>query len=88
MTKQQVERQYELLFEFHGVQSRLWSMLHETFSPSVFCEANRKDIIAEYLTWESFVEEAKQHNVPYYMGIDLFLESYKRAVYSRLKIED
>lgn len=34
--------------------------------------------------WESFVEAAKKFNVPYYIGIDIFLENYKNAVYSCL----
>lgn len=34
-------------------------MLHERFNRYVFCEANRKSLIAEYLMWEEFVEDAK-----------------------------
>lgn len=42
------------------------------------------NLIAEYLVWEDFVEDAKKFNVPYYMGIDSFLKEYKNAVYSCL----
>lgn len=84
-TKESVERQYELLFELYGVQSGGWDMLHRCFNRYVFCEANRKGLIAEYLMWEEFVEDAKKLNVAYYMGIDTFLEEYKNAVYSCLK---
>lgn len=48
-TKESVERQYELLKELYGIQSSGWSMLHERFNRYVFCEANRKSLIAEYL---------------------------------------
>lgn len=82
--KQYLEKRYELLFELYGVQSSGWSMLHERFNRYVFCEDNRKALIAEYLTWEEFVEDAKDSDVPYYIGIDLFLEKYKNAVYSCL----
>lgn len=84
-TKESVERQYELLKELYGIQSSSWSMLHEQFNRYVFCEANRKSLIGEYLVWEEFVEEAKRLDVVYYYGIDLFLKEYKNAVYSCLK---
>lgn len=83
-TKESVERQYELLKELYGIQSSGWSMLHERFNRYVFCEANRKSLIAEYLMWEEFVEDAKKFGVVYYYRIDLFLKEYKNAVYSCL----
>lgn len=83
-TKESVERQYELLKELYGIQSDDWSMLHERFNRYVFCEANCKSLIAEYLMWEEFVEDAKKLGVVYYYGIDLFLKEYKIAVYSCL----
>lgn len=52
-TKESVERQYELLEELYGIQSSGWSMLHERFNRYVFCEANRKSLIGEYLEWKS-----------------------------------
>lgn len=84
MTKEYVKERYDLLFELYGVKSRGWSMLHEQFSRYVFCPDNRKLLIAEYLVWEDFVEDAKKFNIPYYMGIDSFLKEYKNAVYSCL----
>lgn len=84
MTKEYVEERYNLLLELYGVQSCGWSMLHERFNRHVFCPDNRKLLIAEYLVWEDFVEDAKKFNVPYYMGIDNFLKEYKNAVYSCL----
>lgn len=48
------------LKELYGIQSSGWSMLHERFNRYVFCEANRKSLIAEYLMWEEFVEDAKK----------------------------
>ena len=51
MTKEYVEERYNLLFELYGVQSRGWSMLHEQFNRYVFCEGNRKALIAEYIVW-------------------------------------
>lgn len=68
-TKESVERQYELLKELYGIQSSGWSMLHERFNRYVFCEANRKSLIGEYLVWEEFVEEAKRFDVVYYYGV-------------------
>lgn len=53
-TKESVERQYELLKELYGIQSSGWSMLHERFNRYVFCEANRKSLIGEYLVWEEY----------------------------------
>lgn len=85
--KQEVEKEYELLKEFYGVSSSMWDMIHMQFSSSVFCPANRKLLISEYLIWERFVERAKKHNVVYYFGIDTFLEEYKKAVYSCLNLE-
>lgn len=84
MTKEYIEERYNLLFELYGVQSRSWAILHEQFNRYVFCPGNRKSLIAEYLVWEDFVEDAKKLNVPYYMGIDNFLKEYKNAVYSYL----
>lgn len=84
MTKEYVEERYNLLFELYGVQSRGWSMLHEQFNRYAFCPDNRESLIAEYLVWKDFVEDAKKFNVPYYMGIDNFLKEYKNAVYSCL----
>lgn len=83
--KKYITEQYELLFKLYGVQSSGWSMLHEQFNRYVFCAANRKSLIAEYLVWEEFVEEAKKLGVVYYYGIDLFLKEYKNAVYSCLQ---
>lgn len=58
--------------ELYGIQSSGWSMLHERFNRYVFCEANRKSLIGEYLVW--VVEEAKRLDVVYYYGIDLLQE--------------
>lgn len=51
---QELEREYQLMFELYGVQSRMWSMLYENYSNAVFCPENRKDIIQQYLAWEDF----------------------------------
>lgn len=85
--KKTLERRYEQLFEFYGVQSRSWDMLHRRFNRYVFCAANCKGLIAEYLMWEEFVEDAKKLNVDYYMGIDTFLEEYRNAVYSCINLQ-
>jgi hypothetical protein len=74
-TKESVERQYELLKEFYGIQSSGWSMLHERFNRYVFCEANRKSLIAEYLMWEEFVEDAKKLGWSIIMGLTYFLKN-------------
>lgn len=86
MSKQEyIKERYELLSKLYGLKSSLWSQIHECYSPSMFCEDNRKSLIAEYLEWEDFVEDAKDVNFIYYYGIDVFLTAYKKAVYSCLK---
>lgn len=83
--------QYKMLCKLYGVESRTWDMIH---CPTIwtlkycFCKENRKGLISEYLTWEQFVEDAKEFKVHYYMHIDTFLEIYKKVVYERIKIED
>lgn len=76
---------YQAATEYYGIKHRVWSELHESYSPCAFCKANRKDFIEEYLFWESLVPQLKAHNIIYYYGIDEFLKSYKKAVYSCLK---
>lgn len=79
-----LEREYYVLYKYFGVYSSSWSMLHESFSPYVFCDANKKRFISEYLIWEDFVERAKKVNFVYYYGIDDFLREYRNAVYKCL----
>ena len=82
------EEYYDNLCKAFGVyHSRSWDDLHLHFSPHVFCEANRPIFIAEYLVWKDFVEIAKEHNIPYYWGIDKFLEEYKSAVENRVRLD-
>lgn len=80
-----LEKEYNTAIELFGVKSSLWTSFHTNFSPSYFCEDNRKGIIAEYLFWEDFTELLREHNVVYYWGIDEFLKEYKEAVYNYLK---
>lgn len=86
MTKKELKRDYDRLCSLFGVKSGLWSMLYERFSPFIFCDSNKKYIIAQYLMWEDFVESAKKVDFIYYHGIDDFLREYKRAVYKRLNL--
>lgn len=86
MTKKELKREYDALCILFGVRSVLWSMLYEKFSPFTFCDKNKKDIIAEYLMWEDFVERAKEVDFVYYYGIDTFLREYKEAVYNCLNL--
>ena len=86
MNYEKMEKEYHDLCTTFGVYSGLWSMIHENFSPFIFCDANKKSFIAEYLIWENFVERAKEVNFVYYYGIDDFLQEYKRAVYSCLNL--
>ena len=86
MTEEILSKQYELLCKYYGLHSSCWAMLHENFSRYIFCEANRKSLIAEYLLWEEFVEDAKKLDFAYYYGIDEFLREYKKAVYSCLNL--
>lgn len=82
--KDYCERDYKSLCNYFGVRSSLWTMAHETFSPTMF-RANKNSLIGEYLIWEEFVKRAKSLGVIYYYGIDVFLEEYKEAVYSSFK---
>lgn len=80
-----LEKEYNDALELFGVGNGLWNSSHTNFSPSFFCEANRKGIIAEYLFWEGFTELLRRHDFVYYWGIDKFLKEYKKAVYNYLK---
>lgn len=71
---------YAHLYDAFGVGSNGWSMIHEHYSPAMFCFENRLNIVGEYLVWKDFVVHAKMFDVPYYTGIDTFLEEYKDAV--------
>lgn len=83
--KEQLEKEYKLLKEIYGINSRCWDMIHKNFSRYAFCSQNRKSLISEYLAWEDFVERAKKCGVVYYYGIDEFLAEYKNAIYSCLQ---
>lgn len=83
-----IKEEYGHLKALFGVSSRGWDEIHLNFSRYVFCPANQRNLIAEYLIWEEFVKRAKKYDVPYYMGIDEFLEEYKNAVYRRVKIDE
>ena len=84
--KQSLEEQYKLLFSLYGIGSRIWDDMYTHFSPYVFCDANKKVIIAMYLELEEFTLQAKEYEVVYYYGIDEFLKSYHNAVYGCLNI--
>lgn len=84
--RQELEEEYQQLKAIFGI-GRGWDQIHLNYSRYVFCPANQRSLIAEYLIWEDFVERAKKHDVHYYIGIDKFLEEYKRAVYLRVHID-
>lgn len=88
MERQLIKEEYEHLKALYGIGSRGWSEIHQNFSRYAFCPGNQRSLIAEYFIWEDFVERAKKYDVPYYMGIDTFLEEYKKAVYSHVKIDE
>lgn len=71
---------YKNLFNAFEVGNYGWSQIHEHYSPSMFCKENRLNIVGEYLVWYDFVQHAKKFDVPYYIGIDSFLEEYHDAV--------
>ena len=82
--KEELQEEYDHLCNLFGIGSGLWDSLFCHYSPSVFCQANRKRIIAQYLLLEDFVTEAKKVNLIYYKGIDYFLEEYKKVVYENV----
>lgn len=82
-----IEEEYENLCSLFGIGRGLWQQMHEKPSMYVFCPANQKSYIAEYLLLEQFVESAKKYGITYYYGIDVFLENFKDVVYNRIKID-
>lgn len=86
--KKQLCDQYEHLCAIFGIGNGTWLQLHRKPSPFAFCPANQKSMIAEYLILEEFVADAKAWDVPYYYGIDEFIESYHDVVYKRVKIDE
>lgn len=85
--KQEIEKEYDMLCSIFGIRGSLWDQMHRSPSSYIFCPANQKSFIAEYLMLEDFVERAKKHGVVYYIGIDTFLEKFHDVVYNRLKID-
>lgn len=85
MTKELLAKEMKCYEEAFGVGSHSWNELHLTFNPNMFCPANRKSYIGEYLTLEWMANICRKHNIVYYYGIDVFLEEYKNAVYSCLQ---
>lgn len=85
--KQRLEEQYVLLFSLYGIDNRMWDDMYRSFSACIFCDANKKSIIAMYLELEEFTIQAKAYGVEYYCGIDDFLKSYHNAVYNCLNIK-
>ena len=86
MLKEQLKQEYKLLAEYYGIYSSIWDQIHTECNRYSFCKENKKILIAEYLTWEELTERLRKHQIPYYMGIDTFLEEYKEAVYKCLNI--
>ena len=78
--RQEYIEMYHHLKEAFGVTCSGWSMIHEHYSPSMFCRENRLNIVGEYLVWKDFVEHAKKFDIVYYAGIDTFLAEYQKAV--------
>lgn len=68
-----------------------WHMIHEHYSGYMFCPENRRSLIGQYLVLQDFVGRCHDftketgRTIPYYLGIDTFLEEYKRAVEGCLK---
>ena len=79
---------YQHLKEAFEVDSKEWSEIHEHYSPYMFCPANRLSIAGEYLVWKWFALYARKYKVPYYLGIDRFLEEYKEAIEQRINLGD
>lgn len=85
-TKKALLKEYKALSQLYGL-NHVWDMIHYNFSPYIFCKENRASLIAEYLTWQDFVERAKKAGFIYYCGIDIFLKEYKRAVESCVNLD-
>lgn len=80
-----MEEEYKYLKTLFKIESRSWSMIHENYSSFIFCDANKKYFIAEYLLLEDFVQRARKVHFIYYYGIDLFLKEFRTLVYNCLK---
>ena len=86
MQREQLKQGYKLLAEYYGIYSSIWDKIHTRYDKYSFCKENRKSLIAEYLTWEELTERLRKYQIPYYIGIDTFLEEYKDAVYNCINI--
>lgn len=85
--KNDLLKEYKALSQLYGLNHGCWDMVHCNFSPYMFCRENRASLIAEYLTWQDFVERANKAGFIYYCGIDDFLKEYKNAVESRVNLD-
>lgn len=79
-------KEYKALSQLYGL-NHTWDMTHCNFSLYIFCKKNRASLIAEYLTWQDFVERANKVGFIYHCGIDTFLSEYKNAVESRVNLD-
>lgn len=86
MQREQLNQEYKLLAEYYGIYSSIWDQIHTRYNRYSFCKENKKSLIAEYLTWEELTERLRKYQIPYYIGIDTFLEEYKEAVYNCINI--
>lgn len=86
MQREQLNQEYKLLAEYYGIYSSIWDQIHTRYNRYSFCKENKKILIAEYLAWEELTERLRKHQIPYYIGIDTFLEEYKEAVYNCINI--
>lgn len=82
-----LQKTYYAMYDLYEVEYSGWDDIHCTYSPSMFCQKNRRSLISEYLAWEEWVEKAKPLGIVYYHGIDEFLEEYKDAVHSRVTLD-
>ena len=86
-TRQEFKDMYYHFKKAFQVDSPGWDMIHRIYTPSMFCRDNRLNLTSEYLTWKWIVPYLKQYDIIYYCGIDDFLEEYKNAVESRIKLD-
>ena len=78
---QELEREYQLMFELYGVQSRMWSMLYENYSNAVFCPEKRyyptiPCMGGFYYSWTIHRQIRKENNYSWTIRILLYNRNF------------
>lgn len=73
---------YNTFKDLYGIMHHSWDMTHDT--TKYICKWGStdfgiyEDYYEEYNVWNSLIPVFKQHNIPYYQGIDDFVQTYRQ----------